>query len=270
MRLYYLRKYINRFFNTLFYVCFTYIKYLFLISRHKKKKIRKFKNIHYGKTVICIGSGPSMASVDLKLLNNQIVIFVNSSYKLIYDTTPKNAYWIVQDCNSLMENSNVDRSLFSGSFKSVHDLNSFKFKYLCNEDVFIKPGFKCVKFGLFKVPMVISEGVLFSEDLDYNLNLAGNSVIFSAIQLAYYLGAKKILLLGVDMNYGKNISESYFDSNEINGRIFYPVDYLNKARPAFINFKNILSGKGIDLVNCSKNTCEDVLDKSELAVALLD
>ncbi|MFY7899529.1 MAG: 6-hydroxymethylpterin diphosphokinase MptE-like protein [Chitinophagaceae bacterium] len=231
---------------------------------HNRKKIMKFKNIHKNEVVFCLGAGPSLNKENLSLLNGEIVIFTNSSYKLLERISPKNKYWFVQDQYRLNELNSVDKSLFDASFKSLHNLLTFKRDNILDSEIFIQPEFLFKVYRRIYIPQIVEAGIKFSTQLHERVNLAGNSVIFSAIQLAYYMGAKKIVLLGVDMNYGMNPQQSYFDKDSINNISFWPISYENNAKPAFLAYRELLDSRGVQLINSTCETKEDVLLKVPL------
>jgi hypothetical protein len=115
-------------------------------------------------------------------------------------------------------------------------------------------------------PEVVCNRLSFSENLDTRIDLAGSSVIFSAIQLAYYLGSDKIALLGVDMYHSSDLKSAYFDysPNRIYSEPATQEDYVSRRKPYFKFYRDFLSTKGIKLYNCTCETREDELDKLSL------
>ena len=59
----------------------------------------------------------------------------------------------------------------------------------------------------------------FQTDLTKPLSLFG-SVIFFAIQIAYYLGFKQIILIGVDLDYVSNMGHAYKETAGEVSRVF--------------------------------------------------
>lgn len=255
--------------KTLYYFIFSFFnnstiwaKYLKVLKRHHGSKISKFKYIHKGETIFCIGAGPSLLKEKINLLDGQTVIFTNRSYKLLETIKPKHKYWHVHDQFALQDLKEVNRDKFDASFRSMHKLEKLDFNTIDEKDIFIKPEIVLNHKNKYLVPHVIANGINFSENLETHICLAGESVIFSAIQIAYYMGASQIVLLGVDMNYGKSPLDSHFDRDE--NQFFWPVPYEQSAKPAFIYYDYFLKMKGVKLINCSSETKEDVLEHKKL------
>lgn len=239
--------------------------YLRIQRLHNPERIRKFKQIHKGKTIFCVGAGPSLSLEDPGLLDNQVIIFTHSSYKILDKIKSPTAYWLVQDQNRLKEFKDVDRNIFSASFRTIHNIQSFESATISKKDVFIKPEIHFHSTRWLTVPRAIATGLDYSEDISDKFCLAGDSIIFTAMQLAFYMGANRIVMLGVDMNYGSGNFDSYFDKTQVESRTFWPINYdKGYAKKAFEVYNKWLVSKGIELINASKKTKEDVTKKMTL------
>ncbi len=232
---------------------------------HKKREIRRFRGLHQDDVIFCLGTGPSLNQEMLQLLDDQIVICTNSAFKVLDRCMPKKAYWFVQDANRLRELQGVDRKVFAASFRSIHFLPAFETGMISKTDLFVKPtfAFRPTRRGIL-LPTIVDRGCQFSDDLSRNICLAGSSVIFSAIQLAAYMGASKIVLLGVDMHYTADAATSHFDGSDAGGRHHWVGPYETDLRPAFVEYNRLLHARGIDFINCTQGTREDVLRKASL------
>ena len=239
--------------------------YFQMLPKRNKKKILDFKNRHAGQKIFCLGAGPSLKKENLSLLNNQVVIFTNSSYKLLNTVSPKTSYWLVQDTHRVKEFSDVDTSQFSATFKSFHTLN-YLHPNLYESCIVLWPEIILKQRKFIPYPEVVCNRLSFSENLDTTIDLTGSSVIFSAIQLAYYLGSDKIALLGVDMYHSSDLKSAYFDysPNRIYSEPATQEDYVSRRKPYFKFYRDFLSTKGIKLYNCTCETREDELDKLSL------
>lgn len=271
----------KRHFHQLLFLGKNIAKYSFLCLKHSRSKIRQFRNIHANKTIICVGAGPSLNKEDLFLLNNQIVIFTNSSYKIRQQICPAFSYWIAQDTYRMREMQDVrcKKYGFSATFKSFHDINSLSLSSIHSDDIILLPRIAWERLFnpsnpilSFLTPLYFPKAICnlpkFSEKIDELIELTGSSVIFSAIQIAAYMGASRIGLLGVDMNYTTDLKSSYFDfdPNRVNFGPYMTGNYYNEVRrPIFIYFRQHLLNKGVSLINCTCSTSEDVLDKDSLS-----
>ncbi|MGY6562489.1 MAG: hypothetical protein ACXITV_10310 [Luteibaculaceae bacterium] len=230
------------------------------------KKIEQLKNKYSGETFYIIGGGPSLNETDLGLLNNKTVIFTNYSYKLIDKINPKVKIWAIQDYRRQRDLKDVDKSIFDYSFRVLWGYEYFRdllkgIKVYSRSDLLIVPP----KYGLLKQNNFKPE-LLFSKKLNYNLQITGDSIMFSAIQIAFHLGAKNIVLLGLDLNITPN--KSHFDSNRIED--VKVLEYCFKgSQQALGIFKEKLENLNIKLINASPNTADLHSIKMDLSEAVL-
>lgn len=89
------------------------------------------------------------------------------------------------------------------------------------------------------------------------------TVIFSAIQIAAYMGAARIGLLGVDMNYPPGEPHFYHRGPDQTSRPFGNCEQW--FRPVFLHYHRQLNAKGLRLFNCTCRTREDVLPRMSLS-----
>jgi hypothetical protein len=235
----------------------------------KKRRIKKYYNIHRGATIFCLGAGPSLKNEELRLLDNQVVILTNSAYEVLGEINPSIVYHAMQD-NRRIEQimPKLDYKDFECVFKSLSfipkSFNELK-NNIQQKDVFLQPKIRInLKKGIFDYDIMKTE-IRLDKDFGNNFYLAP-SVIFMAIQLALYMGASRIVLLGVDMSYGNSAKDSYY--GEIAEQLKHiqgtENGYLQHSRPTFISYKKLAESSGVDLLNATKNTREDVLNKIAL------
>ncbi|MCO5249185.1 MAG: DUF115 domain-containing protein [Chitinophagales bacterium] len=224
--------------------------------------IKSLENKFKGETIYCVGGGPSLNSEDLSLLNNKIVILCNFAYKVLDRCEPKYKISISQDTRRISSLKDVDRKLFDLSLRVLYDRPHLLFKFIKEgsfkrEDKIIIPKM----YGIFRDTKWKKEDLL-ERGLNGNI-IMGNSVINSAIQLAYYLGAKRIVLLGVDMNY--NNGATHFDQDRPYDRKESIVKPIEEGMIS--NLKDLteaLSKKNIALINTSSLTKEPYTQKMSL------
>ncbi|MFW6047172.1 MAG: 6-hydroxymethylpterin diphosphokinase MptE-like protein [Candidatus Woesearchaeota archaeon] len=227
------------------------------VKRLKKAsllKLQNLKNKYRYETIACIGTGPSINEEDLTLLNGKVVILLNDAYKLLEKFNPKKAYCVVTDYLKLKEIRNKLLEINAEVFVSPNLTNSSEINLNLNyyrDFVFIEPYMKDFSY---------SRDFSFSKNLTKGIYL-GNSVLFSAIQIASYMGAKKILILGCGFDYSKG----YFDK-KINQHAAPPeLDYANKMMK---HFKEEVEKQGKKLIYCCMKGKIDCLKKIKLRRAL--
>lgn len=133
------------------------------------QRISEYKNLHKGKKVFILSSGPSLDDLDLSLLKNKIVMGLNRS-TLVY---PLSYYHCVFDYRLF--------DLYHDDYKNVRQLFTLDDRPL----------------GL---PLKLLGGEGFSHNLEEGI-YSGYTISYFALQVAVYMGFKKIFFLGLDLKH---------------------------------------------------------------------
>ena len=187
-----------------------------------------------GSTVVCIGGGPSLTKQDVDHCRGKAkTIAINDAYRL----APWAEVLFAADTRWWRWHNGVPG--FEGVKMTTHEVDrDFR-------DV------HCLRMGhvhgLSKNPGI--------------LNAGGNSG-YQAINLAYLLGAARILLLGYDMQL-------------TDGKTHWFGDHPNKTSPqfhvcleAFPTLAKALAREGVAVVNCTRRTALTAFPRQELEQAL--
>jgi len=249
-------------------------------------RILKIKNKHQGSRIFCLGNGPSLKNTDLSLLKNEILIGTNYVNKVFQEYGFFPQYCCVTDRKRIIElreyhllkKSTVIVSdnmslLPNPTFFTPEERESYIFLQQMSKKVYLP-------FNLLIQPLVygyyaayssikrsrplptlldIQERLVrevfadkdnFSFDLTKGVN-TGSTVIFTAIQVAAYMGASEIYLLGVDADYSKekycfDVDESKFFTHSA-----FMNDPLKFMNPFFKIFNDQLNCKRIKLFNAT-------------------
>jgi len=182
-------------------------------------KYTKVKPIWKGETVFIVGGGPSLSKFNFNLLKGRNIIAINKSIKscpwaqILYWTDSRVYSWLKDDIEK-----------FKGDKYTIKPFNTpLNVKALKNTGT----------SGLELDPVGIRHG---------------NNSGFAAINLAYHLGVKRIILLGFDMG---NIGQKshYHDG--------YPVlmtsnkTYEERMLPTFNSLVKPLEENGVEIINAS-------------------
>lgn len=160
----------------------------------KNERILKFRDIHKERRCFVIGNGPSLRYSDLDILHNngEICFGVNRIYLAYEYTHWRPDYYVAVDYNVIQH----DRSRIAEMegikfirhfYKEIEELkekNIYEFKGLSYQ-----PG-----------------NPQFSIDMYQGIYM-GSTVVYDAIQIAFYMGFREIYLLGVDMTSGIRCEE---------------------------------------------------------------
>jgi len=150
-----------------------------------RRKLERFKNIRYGERCFILANGPSLTKIDLDKLSNEYSFGLNRLYLLFDKFEYRPTYYV---CINELVLDQFSSEIDLLNFPKFLNWNRRKLFNQNNENtVFIKTGFN------------ISD--LFSTNLRHPLS-GGGTVTYIALQLAYYMGFNKVILVGLDHNFG--------------------------------------------------------------------
>lgn len=158
------------------------------------RNLKILKNKHLGKRCFIIGNGPSLKAEDLEKLKNEITFAFNRIYYVFDQTDWRPTYYCSED----------DKTIF----KSKDEINKLDLEnkfFPVNFPWDYKIHLKTATYYIFKV----GDGIVepgFSEDIVKGIYW-GNTVAYTAIQMAVYMGIREIYLLGIDHNFSKMIND---------------------------------------------------------------
>lgn len=196
-------------------------------------KIGDFKNLHEGKRLFILSSGPSLAALDLTPLRRRLVMGLNRSAILYPDTN----YHCTMDTRIFTE--------FPDMLKKSRYLFTF-------ED---RP---------FGIPLKLLGAEGFSFDLAKGI-YSGYTVSYFALQVAAYMGFRQIFYLGLDLkNQG---DKTHFFGHDFHSRLHDQAEYP-RMRKAFAQAVAPLAKLGIEVYNCSPDSTLECFKKVSFAWAI--
>lgn len=228
------------------------------ISDYYNPGIEALKNKHQGERCFIVATGPSLSYDDLACLdaNNAFCISMNSIFTCFSKTCWRPDCYAVLDADGIL--------LWKDQF---HKMTDIPYKFIADS----QPDYDYAQLdSSWHVYHSILDdfsirNMLFSEDFSrtvYN----GATIVYVCIQLAVYLGFKKIYLLGVDYSYKKNMKNHFtrqvepdekFDGMNEQNRI-QDISYL-----AFQKAEEYAGSHGIKIYNATRNTCLDVFELAD-------
>lgn len=158
------------------------------------KYLKSLKNKHLGRRCFIIGNGPSLRTEDLDELKDEITFAFNRIYYIFDKTTWRPTYYCSEDEKVILS--------------SIKEINELKIKnkfFPVNVPWDYNIHFKNSINYIFEIGDSNVEPK-FSEDIVKRIYW-GNTVAYTAIQMAVYMGIKEIYLLGVDHNFSKMIND---------------------------------------------------------------
>jgi hypothetical protein len=248
----------------------TLLEWAALVAASNRRR-RKLRNQWKGQTVVCVGNGPSIASTELELLDGQYVIGTNRAFLLLDRFKPKEFHLMVQDNQRVRE---LEPEISECAYPLHVGHYNFTLKWPVPTWMYRTENPPYAFLPRLKWYLATKDsnesrlcfesdfGLGFSRNPSRCMNF-GYSVIFSAIQLAHYMGAKKIVCIGIDMNYTSGVN---FVSGVTN--IFPAFDYQLHGEPMFLLFLRLLNEQGVSLVNATPGGAVDCIERQTLKKAL--
>ncbi len=226
----------------------------------------KYKDIHKGKRIFVVGNGPSLKIEDLDRLYKagEICFGFNKVYRAYSETSWRADYLGFTDYR-LIDNNLDEISEVPGT-KFITD------GYVNNVEA--EGGFK---EGFEKIHIIYEGDMIhyphFSTDITYGVYDGGTVTYDLGIQLAAYMGASEIYLIGVDNNYvGTQYSNNnYFISNYNSQEEMkkykegnMPDKYNSELTTySFISAKEYAKRLGIKIYNATRGGKLDVFERVE-------
>ena len=149
-----------------------------------KSRIQQFQNIHVNERCFIVANGPSLNKTDLRLIENEISFGVNRIYLNFSSSSFRPTYYVAVNELVLQQFSNEITNLPMPKFLNWNQRKCFD-KSITN-------------LVYLKTKLVISDS--FQKDLTHSM-VFGATVTFVALQLAFYMGFKKVILVGLDHNF---------------------------------------------------------------------
>ena len=213
-----------------------------------RNRLYKFHNTHEGETCILIGNGPSLNGVPRELLDSYVTFGSNKIYELPYTPT----YYSICDTD-MMSNCLPLPEWFQP------------------KELFLRAEARAIRNNPL-YPVVLAG---FSLDIN-NLVVLGGTVTYVLLQLAYYMGFREVLLVGVDHYYGKSsrgVPGSQFEADgkdpdhfqtQSGEPYFKPGEVYNRPEDTTRSYEWALEfylKKNRTIINLTPNSALDVFEK---------
>lgn len=242
------------------------------IMRHYKttkygKKIAYFKGKYAGRRCFLIGNGPSLNVKDLEILkkNGEITFAFNRIYNIFEETSWRPDFYISQDekmlagCQKIVDGLSLDIKFIPIQLNWYYSINIHDALYF--------------NFLSQPFPEPLPEMFSFSENAAEEIYCA-NTVMYTAVQLASYMGFSEIYFIGVDHqfhisqnNAGKividNTVKDYFSDkyNEDREKLYIP--NTEKSTLTYLAILKNCEEKNIKVYNATRGGKLEVFPRVE-------
>lgn len=210
------------------------------------RALQSFKDKHAGRRAFIIGNGPSLKAADLDRLANEITFAANRVYLVFEQTAWRPTYYTVEDIDVARTSMDQINKLTGLTRFFPHYLKTLETPP--NGGIFYHT---CSDKDAGNMPS-------FHTDCLEHVN-RGNTVTFSSMQLAFYMGIREVYLLGMDHNFG----QPPLPSGEKSAAVYFHPDYAKNTQTwkvsdmriadgAFQNAKAAFAEAGGEIVNATR------------------
>ena len=228
-------------------------------AKKNKKKIKLFKNSHYGEKCYLVANGPSLKKMDLGFLDNNISFGLNRIY-LAYDSMNFTNDYLVSINNLVLTQFNHEiKTLQIPKFLNWKNRSLFK---NCDDVFFINKSFFGSSFG---------------KEIDVSLNPSA-TVTYAALQIIYYMGFSEVIIIGLDHNFitktnnspnktelrTENVDVNHFHPNYFPKGSKWETPDLVSSEYFYRIAKNEFDKAGRKIVDCTVNGKCVVFEKGSL------
>lgn len=227
------------------------------------KKLAALKDRHRGERCFLIGNGPSLRAEDLTMLHErgEITFAFNRIFNIFEQTLWRPTYYVSQDekmlggCVDEVNAMELSHKFVPIQLKWYHGIDIrnalyFNIDYQSNDDV--------MQFT-------------FSDDIDHSIACA-STCMYSAAQLACYMGFTEIYLIGVDHHFHTSINnhgeivvdetaKDYFSDayNPDKANLFIP--NTEKSTLTYVAMKKQCDLRGVKIYNATRGGKLEVFER---------
>jgi len=222
-------------------------------------EVEKYHNIHKGRRIFLIGNGPSLRVDDLDTLkrNGEICIAFNMINKIFQETEWRPTYLGISD--PILSKTRL-------SEMTLYDIPIFacdrwhKLEYDYNNKNIIR---------LHMIEQEYSPNMpKFSDDLSRGIYLGYTVMYDVGMQLAMYMGASEIVLVGVDHSFdpskpakeNSHFTKEYFNDNEAHliDKGSYDKSWIELA---YMRAEDVSYKYGCRVLNATRGGCLDIFER---------
>jgi hypothetical protein len=228
-------------------------------ARNERERLTQFRNIHSGEDCFIIGNGPSLNKMDLSVLNDYYTFGLNKIF-LIFKRVQLDLSYLVSINPLVIEQSKeeflkLNIPVFLSYNNTKEKISKDNFYYL----------------------NTIGGNEGFSEKITEPIYESA-TVTYVALQIAYYMGFKRVFLIGVDHNFsqkgnpntvqkmeGKDVN--HFDPEYFAGKNWHLAD-LKTSEYGYSNAKLVYEFNNRKIYDATANGKLQIFEKIDFNKAI--
>lgn len=249
-------------------------------------RLEQLREAYAGQDVVILGNGPSLNSFDPEILKGKVSIGANGVYEKFAQWGCATDFILLEDVEQAERRGKAFRNVSTIDGKPV-----MKLAALHTAHAIPRPWPEDLCF--FNARYVNDEtyysdwGPHFSRDFS-GIVWLGSTVTFIGLQLAWFLGAKRVFLAGVDFSYGelekffppgklvvteknlKVVQKCHFSANYHKVGDVIGVPHSSYQIRAYELAKRVYEADGREIINISPGTKLDVFEQRDAASIMQD
>jgi len=214
-------------------------------KRHTSaQRLRLLKNKHAAKRCFIIGNGPSLRNTDLSLLRNEVTFGLNRIYLLFNTLGFHTSYYVSVNRLVIQQCAHEIELLPMPKFVGWHARDSIRFT---PDMIFVRNTW--------------SDSLGFSLDPTHHI-WEGATVTYVAMQLAYYMGFRQVILIGVDHSFASQgpphmeitatgVDNDHFDPNYFGPGFRWQLPDLQTSEEAYQLAKRYFERDGREILDAT-------------------
>ncbi len=210
--------------------------------------MKKFKNLHDGETCYILGNGPSLNDVDFEQLKDKVTFGSNGIFKNDWDFMP--TYLVA--VNPLVLDQMGDGIVLANTIKFL------------SKPFDLPTGVEPTDIGETHILDTSVNTPFFQSDITKPL-WEGHTVTYVCLQIAFYMGFKEVILLGLDHYFGEEVNpnkeviaagkdEWHFRDDYFSDGMKWNLPDLAMSEIAYSLAKWCYADAGRKIINCSSKT----------------
>lgn len=235
------------------------------VKSEYSEEIAKLKDKYLNEECYVVGNGPSLTICDLEMLQDKYCFAANFICTLFDRTKWRPTFYVSIDKDTYKLLG--DRLQDIEAQKLFYDISAKKYiKKRKNENIY----YMYLNTNFVDIPGENLHPYI-SEDISQGIS-DGKTVTFIAIQLAIYMGFKRIYLLGVDHNYARKVDNNgkvTFDPNQKNYAEGIKdsglgIQYIDATTEAYRQAKRYCETSDVKIYNATRGGCLEVFPRVQL------
>jgi hypothetical protein len=229
--------------------------YFTRMGKESRKDIQTFSGLHLNSTLYLIANGPSLAKMDIELLKGRDVMVMNRFYIMFKKLSFIPKYLVCVE-ETVLDRFQEDMStLPCTTFVNWRVRDRFRNSHFLKESYALNPFFQ---YDLTKPTQF------------------GGTVTFACLQLAYYMGYKDVIIIGMDHRFKETGTpatpeirtyekdESHFDPNYFPKGMKWMLPDLEKSEFSYRLARVAYEKDGRRIIDCTIDGNCNVFEKGRL------